>query len=127
MDYSSELSVRARMGSWQCMECKTCCICLDAGNPVSRRCDVCSHFGPTCRHVTVCVGVCRCCLFVPLLLVFTLSCLCNVAGASACWDTYNTMSLLSVYYLLCSSRSSFCTRCIIVNGGCFAFVRLCQD
>lgn len=33
MDYSEELSKRARKGPWQCIDCKTCYICEDAGDP----------------------------------------------------------------------------------------------
>lgn len=33
MDYSEELSFRARKGLWQCMDCKTCIICQDATDP----------------------------------------------------------------------------------------------
>lgn len=33
MDYSEELSFRARKGLWQCIDCKTCIICQDATDP----------------------------------------------------------------------------------------------
>lgn len=33
MLYSEELSLRARKGLWQCIDCKTCCICQDASDP----------------------------------------------------------------------------------------------
>ncbi|KAK7508162.1 hypothetical protein BaRGS_00000401 [Batillaria attramentaria] len=33
MDYTEELSKRARKGPWQCIDCKTCYICEDAGDP----------------------------------------------------------------------------------------------
>ena len=62
MDYSEELSFRARKGLWQCMDCKTCCICQDAGDPVSSVCDVfvrwCDTLCRKCDCVHVCVCVC---------------------------------------------------------------------
>ncbi|KAL3869037.1 hypothetical protein ACJMK2_041781 [Sinanodonta woodiana] len=33
MDYSEELARRALHSPWQCIECKTCCLCEDAGDP----------------------------------------------------------------------------------------------
>lgn len=33
MDYAEELSKRALKGPWQCIDCKTCYICEDAGDP----------------------------------------------------------------------------------------------
>lgn len=42
MDYSDLLSSRARMYPWQCIDCKTCCLCLDASDPDNMLfCDAC--------------------------------------------------------------------------------------
>lgn len=42
MGYSEILSRRAHMGPWQCIDCKTCCLCLDAGDPDDLLfCDAC--------------------------------------------------------------------------------------
>lgn len=42
MDYSDLLASRARMYPWQCIDCKTCCICLDACDPDNMLfCDAC--------------------------------------------------------------------------------------
>ena len=35
MDYSAELAMRAKNTHWQCIDCKTCCICFDPGEAVS--------------------------------------------------------------------------------------------
>ena len=35
MEYSEDLAARARNSPWQCIDCKTCYICEDAGDPVS--------------------------------------------------------------------------------------------
>ena len=35
MDYSEDLAARARTSPWQCIDCKTCYICEDSGDPVS--------------------------------------------------------------------------------------------
>jgi hypothetical protein len=34
MDYSEELAERALNSPWQCMDCKTCCICDGSENDV---------------------------------------------------------------------------------------------
>ncbi|CAG2210372.1 unnamed protein product [Mytilus edulis] len=42
MGYSILLSSRARLYPWQCIDCKTCCLCLDASDPDSMLfCDAC--------------------------------------------------------------------------------------
>ncbi|ELU13216.1 hypothetical protein CAPTEDRAFT_167868 [Capitella teleta] len=42
MDYSSDLARRARRSPWQCIDCKTCCLCEDAGDPDAMLfCDAC--------------------------------------------------------------------------------------
>ncbi|KAK2145445.1 hypothetical protein LSH36_681g02022, partial [Paralvinella palmiformis] len=42
MDYSEELAKRARTSPWQCIDCKTCYICEDAGDPDAMLfCDAC--------------------------------------------------------------------------------------
>lgn len=42
MGYSDLLSSRARKYPWQCIDCKTCCLCLDASDPDSMLfCDAC--------------------------------------------------------------------------------------
>lgn len=35
MDYSEDLAKRARNSPWQCIDCKTCYVCEDSGDPVS--------------------------------------------------------------------------------------------
>eukprot|EP00914_Ancora_sagittata_P006023 GHVO01012147.1.p1 GENE.GHVO01012147.1~~GHVO01012147.1.p1 ORF type:complete len:251 (-),score=34.08 GHVO01012147.1:199-951(-) len=42
MDYTSDLARRARRSPWQCIDCKTCCLCEDAGDPDAMLfCDAC--------------------------------------------------------------------------------------
>ncbi|XP_033737494.1 histone acetyltransferase KAT6A-like [Pecten maximus] len=42
MEYSEVLAQRASQYPWQCMDCKTCCLCLDSGDPDSMLfCDAC--------------------------------------------------------------------------------------
>ncbi|XP_025110824.1 histone acetyltransferase KAT6A-like [Pomacea canaliculata] len=55
MDYSDELSMRARKGPWQCIDCKTCYICQDAGDPdLMLFCDGCDKgFHMNCHNPQV--------------------------------------------------------------------------
>ncbi|KAI8786736.1 atherin isoform X1 [Biomphalaria glabrata] len=42
MNYFGQLAVRAYRGPWQCMDCKTCCLCQDPGFPDQMLfCDCC--------------------------------------------------------------------------------------
>lgn len=42
MDYSPELAMRAKNTHWQCIDCKTCCICFDPGEAdLMLFCDAC--------------------------------------------------------------------------------------
>ncbi|KAK2176405.1 hypothetical protein NP493_664g02049 [Ridgeia piscesae] len=42
MDYSEELAARAKNSPWQCIDCKTCFICEDSGDPDAMLfCDAC--------------------------------------------------------------------------------------
>ncbi|KAL8570669.1 hypothetical protein ACOMHN_039104 [Nucella lapillus] len=56
MDYSEELSFRARKRLWQCIDCKTCCVCQDPGDPdLMLFCDGCDkgyHMNCHVPHVS---------------------------------------------------------------------------
>ncbi|KAH9515382.1 Histone acetyltransferase kat6a [Bulinus truncatus] len=42
MNYFGQLAARAYRGPWQCMDCKTCCVCQDPGDPDQMLfCDCC--------------------------------------------------------------------------------------
>ncbi len=48
MDYSADLAERARNSPWQCIDCKTCYVCEDSGDPVSSK----LFFSSTCQGLT---------------------------------------------------------------------------
>ncbi|KAG1654311.1 Histone acetyltransferase KAT6A [Nymphon striatum] len=51
LDYNDKLANRCRQYAWQCMNCKTCTICIDPGNPDNMLfCDVCDKGYHTSCH-----------------------------------------------------------------------------
>ena len=77
MDYSKDLARRARNSPWQCIDCKTCCLCEDAGDAVSnvhvcvtltRWCGSLYH----CMYMYMYTSLCRHALFPARILMHLL-------------------------------------------------------
>lgn len=45
MGYNPVLAKRALRGPWQCIDCKICIVCTDAGDPVSKTIIMCKDIG----------------------------------------------------------------------------------
>lgn len=59
LKYSPQLTARIKQEPWQCIECKVCSVCQDAGNAVSGLCE--KHIGWAFPHgnAMACSRLCR--------------------------------------------------------------------